>query len=173
MKGWLKRVRGAIGVGVTWAAGWGLGGGLIWLTRTFSEFGFDVALVLGGQYALIGFLGGVTFSAILRFTDGRRRFDELRIPKFAGWGGLGGLLIGGAYIGLLSVLFGQGFDAPTVVEFLGITTLFGAGSASGSLAIARIADDRELLEESEEAADVGLSETERQALLGDPDAATS
>lgn len=63
MRDWLKRIRGATGVGLTWAVGWGLGGGLIWLARTFTDFGFDVALFLGAQYALIGFLGGVTLSA--------------------------------------------------------------------------------------------------------------
>ena len=39
MRSWLKRIRGAIGVGVTWATGWGTLGGLYWLVRTGAEFG--------------------------------------------------------------------------------------------------------------------------------------
>ena len=166
MKSWLRRIRGAIGVGLTWAAGWGLAGGLIWLVRTFSEFGIDVAVFLGAQYALIGFLGGVTFSVILRLTARRTRFDQLRIPTFAGWGGLGGLLIGAVYLAQLWTFYGGGPDAATL-EFLAITTLFGAGSAGGSLALARLADDGRLLEQGQEASGVGLSDVERRSLLGE------
>ena len=160
MRGWFRRIRGAIGVGLTWAVGWGLGGGLIWLVRTFAEFGVDVALFLGAQYALIVFLGGVTFSAR------RTRFDQLRIPTFAGWGGLGGLLIGAVYLAQLWTFYGGGPDAATL-EFLAITTLFGAGSAGGSLALARLADDGRLLEQGQEASGVGLSDVERRSLLGE------
>ena len=42
----------------------------------------------------------------------------------------------------------------------------GAGSAAGSLALARRTEDRELLETSEEVAEVGLSERETRELLG-------
>ena len=172
MRSWLKRIRAAIGVGLTWAVGWGLSGGLMWLIMTAAEYGFDVALFLGRQYAVVGFLGGVTFSALLRLTEGRRRFDELRIPRFAVWGALGGFLIGAGYSGVLTVLFGGGFDAATG-QFVAITTLFGAGSAAGSLSIARLADDRQLLEEGAQTADVGLSRDEKRKLLGDPEVTTS
>ena len=171
---WLKRIRATIGVGLTWAAGWGLGGALMWLIRTAPEYGldsFDIALLLGGQYAVVGFLGGVTFSALLRLTEGRRRFDQLRASRFATWGALGGLSIGAGYSGVLAALFGGGFDIPTL-QFVAITTLFGGGSAAGSLALARLADDRELLEEGAQTADVGLSRDERRTLLGDPEATT-
>ena len=42
----------------------------------------------------------------------------------------------------------------------------GAGSAAGSLALARRAEDRELLEASENVGEVGLSEGEARELLG-------
>ncbi len=47
-----------------------------------------------------------------------------------------------------------------------IFALGGAGSAAGSLALARRAGDRELLEASEDVAEVGLSEGEARELLG-------
>lgn len=175
MRSWLKRIRGAVGVGVTWATGWGLFGGLYWLVLTGSELGVDLALSLGSQYAALGFVGGVTFSAVLRLTEGRRRFDELRIPRFAAWGGFGGLLIGAAYTGVLTALGmtqGPGMAA-ALAQFVGITTVLGASCAGGSLAIARVSDDMELLESGEESAEVGLSSEERRTLLGDPDTVTS
>lgn len=151
-RGWPRRVRGTLGVGLTWAASWGLAGGLMWLLKTTAEYGlesFSVALFLGRQYAVVGFFGGVTFSALLRLTHGRRQFDELRTTAFAAWGALGGLLIGGAYSGLLAAAFGGGFDAVTA-QFVAVTTLFGSGSAAGSLEIARRAEDRHLLTTSGE-----------------------
>ena len=47
-----------------------------------------------------------------------------------------------------------------------IFAVAGAGSAAGSLALARRAEDRELLETSEDVAEVGLSEGEARELLG-------
>jgi hypothetical protein len=46
-------------------------------------------------------------------------------------------------------------------------TLGGAIAASGSLALARRAEDREFLAGSRESADVGLTEEEERELLGD------
>jgi len=41
----------------------------------------------------------------------------------------------------------------------------GAGSAAGSLALARRADDRELLDAGADVADIGLTEEEKRELL--------
>jgi hypothetical protein len=46
-----------------------------------------------------------------------------------------------------------------------VTALLGAGSAAGSLALARRADDRELLEHGADDADIGLTEEEKLELL--------
>ena len=172
MRSWLKRIRATIGVGLTWAAVWGLVGGLIGLIMGFADFGFDVALFFARQHAALGFVGGATFAAMLRLTEGRRRFDELRIPKFAAWGGLGGFLIGAGYVGAWWILAGAGVDAADA-QWVATATLLGAGSAAGSLAIARVADDRQLLEAGGETADVGLSPDEKRKLLGDPDVTTT
>ena len=47
----------------------------------------------------------------------------------------------------------------------GVATLLGAGSAAGSLALARRADDRELLEHGADITDIGLTEAEKRELL--------
>ena len=162
MRNWMKRIRGAIGVGLTWATGWGLFGGAWWAFRSW-----EVALAAGLTYAGIGFVGGATFAAVLRVTEGQRRFDELRIPRFAAWGALGGLLIGAGYVGVATIVWPGG--AAAWGQFIAMTTLLGAGSAAGSLAIARLADDRELLEQGAKTAGTGLSGIEHPPLLGSPD----
>ena len=43
--------------------------------------------------------------------------------------------------------------------------LLGAGSAAGSLALARRTDDRELLDAGADVADIGLTEAEKRELL--------
>ncbi len=80
----------------------------------------------------------MTFSGVLGLAEGRRTFDEMSLPRFAAWGGLGGVL--------LSVLFilvaGLGGDLLLVLG--PVFGLAGAGCAAGSLALARQADDRSL-----------------------------
>ena len=48
----------------------------------------------------------------------------------------------------------------------GVLALMGAGSAAGSLVLARRAQDRALLDAGEETADIGLTEEETHQLLG-------
>lgn len=162
----LKRIRGAIGLGLTWAVVWGMFGAVLGTIMGFPEFGFDVALFFAWRDAGLGFVGGTMFASVLRLTEGRRRFDELRLPRFAAWGGLGGMLIGTGYIGAWWLMTGIGPDAATV-QWLATPILLGAVSASGSLALARVADDRQLLEEGAKTDTIGLSPEERRTLLGD------
>lgn len=160
MKGWLRRIRGAIGMGVTWAVGWfGLGAAL-----GLTVFGMDAsgalinALASGGA----GFVGGSVFSVVLSLTEGRRRFDELSLPRFAAWGAVGGAVVSA----LQMVVFTMVGGAPPLLLLVGAQALIGAASAAGTLALARQADDQELLESGEEVAEVGLSPEERKRLLG-------
>ena len=71
---------------------------------------------------------------------------------------------------MLSVLMltsGNGAGGPMVVGVImtSVATLMGAGSAVGSLALARWADDTELLEHGADVADIGLTEEEKYQLL--------
>lgn len=134
MRKWLRRMRGAIGIGVTWALVW-FGAGLIVLLIA-GPGAADVPFPL--FFGLLGFLAGVTFSAVLGIVEGRRRFDQMSLPRFGAWGALGGLLLS---IGLAAVL---GAEALPVLA--PIFALSGAGCAAGSLAVARMAGDGELLD---------------------------
>ena len=88
MQKWLRRIRGAIGMGVTWAAAW-FAAGLVprWVFGVYTDA--PLPLVFG----LFGLLAGVVFSGVLALTEGRRRFDQMSLPRFAGWGAMGGLLL--------------------------------------------------------------------------------
>ena len=126
MKNWLRPVRAAIGVGVVWGLAW-LGAGLILLLIV--GFGAaDVPFPL--FFGLLGFLAGATFSGILGILGRRRRFGEMSLPRFAGWGALGGLLLSV----IVNLAAGPGGDMLVVAP---VFALAGAISAMGTLALAR------------------------------------
>lgn len=169
MKKWLRRIRGAVGMGVTWAAGWALvvvlmGVTTILLPGTGLELIFEAAddeLLMA--MVLPAFAGGVAFSTVLGVAGRRRRFDELSLPQFAAWGAIGGLLLSLLPVGVLAV---GGASVAQAVAIVIPVTLLSAVSASGSLMLARLAEDRELLDASEEVVEVGLTGDEAQELLG-------
>jgi hypothetical protein len=149
MNKWLRRIRGAVGMGLTWAAAWFAAGMLLLLVVGFGAADVPFPLFFG----LLGFLAGATFSALLGIFGGRRRFDQMSLPRFAGWGAVGGLLLSG-----IMVLV-AGPDA----EFLVVGPVFaaaGAISAAGTLTLARRAEKRALLDASSDAAERGLNKDE-------------
>ena len=160
MKKWLKRIRGALGIGLTWAAAWGGVGALIEVATMVLGIN-AIALFELATYAIMGFIGGAIFSTVLGIAEGRRRFDEMSLWRFAGWGAVGGLLLAMPLLLLTA--------STTPLLWFGtsvVVALLGAGSAAGSLALARRADDRELLEDGADVADIGLTEEETRELLG-------
>lgn len=136
MRQWLRRVRGAIGIGLTWALAW-FGAGVV-LLLIVGPGAADVPFPLG--FGLLGFLAGAAFSGVLGIVEGRRRFDQLSLPRFAGWGAVGGLLLSGIFV----VAADLGGEA---ILMLGpVFALFSAACAAGSLTLARMAKDRESLD---------------------------
>jgi hypothetical protein len=167
MKKWLKRIRGALGMGLIWATAW-FGASMIFLSGLLVfgtapvGVGLATALANSALLALAGLIGGAAFSVVLGITEGRRRFDEMSLPRFAGWGAVGGLVLS---VFLLTAGNGAGGSTVVGVIMTSVATLLGAGSAAGSLAMARRADDRELLEHGADVADIGLTEAEKRELL--------
>ena len=166
MKRWLKRIRGAIGIGLTWAVGWAPVGAITGLIT-----GVILGFPLGGiaanyaeMFGVLGFIGGTMFSTVLRIAEGRRRFDQLSVPRLAVWGAVGGLSLG--TLAVIVGVVGLGGITPLTVAVIGAAGLLGAGSAATSLILARKADDRDLLAAGQQSADVGLTEAERHELLG-------
>ena len=96
---WLKRFRGAIGMGLTWAAGWAVFGILIGVSsRLFPnllpwEAFFNIFDAPLPALAVPGFVGGALFSIVLGIAGRGRKFSELSVPAFAAWGAFGGLML--------------------------------------------------------------------------------
>jgi len=162
MKKWVRRIRAAVGMGLTWGAAWFAAGIMLLLVP-----GFDADVPFPLLFALLGFVAGITFSAILGVIEGRRRFEQMSLARFTGWGAVGGLLLCGIFV-LAAALGGETVWGEILV--LGpVFALAGAVSAAGSLALARRAERRELPDPSADPADAGLTEDERRELLGGGD----
>lgn len=153
MRKWLRRIRGAIGMGFTWAAAWSAVG---FVPRWVVGFNADVPFPL--IFGVLGFIAGVTFFGLLVLTEGRRRFDQMSLARFAGWGAMGGLLLSALVARATSLGWG---------EVLAIAPTFGlacAISASGSLALARRAVRPELPDIRRHAAEFEHTEHEKRRL---------
>ena len=169
LKKWLTRLRGAVGMGLTWAAGWGLVVVLMGLTTILLPgTGLEVIFEAADDELLMvmvlpAFAGGVVFSTVLGIAGRRRRFDELSLPRFAAWGAIGGLLLSLFPAVVIAIEAASVAQAAVIIAPV---TLLSAVSAAGSLKLARMSEDRELLDASAEVAEVGLAGDEEQDLLG-------
>src|SRR4051812_4234193 len=97
MKTWLRRARGAIGIGLTWAVAWSAAGAFVtlgFLLRTGSRPDAPFPLM----FAAAGFVAGLLFSGVLAVVEGRRRFDEMSLPRFAAWAGSAGFLLASTFV---------------------------------------------------------------------------
>lgn len=129
MKRWMRRLRGALGMGLTWGVAWFTAG--MALLLVVGPDAADVPFPVG--FGFLGFLAGASFSLVLAVLGRRSRFEEMSLPRFAGWGALGGLLMAAAFVPLAGL-------AGNVVSFGVVGTVFalaGGASAAGTLALAR------------------------------------
>ena len=143
----MRRIRGAIGMGLTWAIGWAIAGlligvasvvlpGLPW--NAFYEV-FDAPLP---ALAVPGFIAGVFFSTVLGVAGRRRSFDELSLTRFAAWGAVGGLLLTLVPFALVAVGLasreGSHVGTGQILAVIGVPfVLLSAISASITLLVAR------------------------------------
>ena len=145
MKRWMRRVRGALGIALSWAVAWFGAGALVGIL--FFGGGLDLATLFNGiLFGVAGFIGGGTFGGLLVLAEGRRTFDQMSLPRFAVWGALGGLIMSELFLGMgrpFTMTFG-------LVD--GVVAFMGAASAAGSLAIARRAGGNELIDAGEPSA---------------------
>ena len=154
MRKWLQRIRGAIGMGFTWGAAWS-GAGIVLAVVTGFKADAPFPLVFG----VLGFIAGVIFSAFLALTEGRRRFDQMSLPRFAGWGATGGLLLSAVFAKAASLGWGD------VLAIAPTFALACAVCASGSLAVARRAVRRALPDIGGDTAEAELTDHEKRKLL--------
>ena len=141
MKKWLRRIRGAVGMGLTWAVGWAIIGGAI--MEGIVDPNGKILDMWPQTLAIPGFLLGVVFSMVLMIAEGSRRFDELSLSRFAALGAVAGVALGA-----LAVAAGVFPAVPLLLRaavVIGPLTVLSAASAAGSLALAKMAEDRGLL----------------------------
>jgi len=155
MKKWARRIRAAIGMGLTWAAAWFSAG---FLLARVPGFYSDLPFAL--LFAPLGLVTGILFSAILVGIEGRRGPDRTSLSRFAAWGVASGLLLSGIFV-VGAALRGAALWREFLV-FGPPLAMAGAVCAAGSLALARRAERRELPGNSEPPADAALTEDERR-----------
>ncbi|MBV9879970.1 MAG: hypothetical protein JO180_05705 [Gemmatirosa sp.] len=162
---WLRRVRGAAGIGLVWAMAWGGVGALVTLGFVL-ETGSRPDAPFPFMFAAAGFVAGAVFSGVLGVVDGGRRFDQMSLRRFAAWGAAVGFLLATTFVVAIA---GAG-DTAFLWNLLVVGPVFAAGaagSAAGSLALARRARHREVLEAPEDAAVERLSDREARRALRD------
>lgn len=158
MANWGRRIRGAIGMGFTWAVAWSAAG-LVprWVLGYTPDAPFPII------FGVLGFLAGVTFSALVVLTEGRRRFDQMSMPRFAAWGAVGGVLLSAVFANAASLGWAD------VLAIVPTFALASAACASGSLAVARRVTRRELPGIDADTAPAELTDDEKRTLLGGED----
>jgi len=163
MTKWLRRIRGAVGMGLAWAAAWGGVGTLVTLgfvLKTGSRPDAPFPLM----FAAAGFVAGVIFSGVLALVEGRRRFDQMSLRRFAAWGAAVGFVFAATFVLAVSLSGDPAFLWNLLV--VGPAFAVGAaGSAAGSLALARRAQHRALRETSEDVTAERLSDGEARGAL--------
>ena len=162
MKNWGRRIRGAIGIGLTWGAAW-FGAGIL-LARV-SSFKPDLPFAL--LFAPLGFATGIIFSGILVAIEGRRRRDRMSLSRFAAWGAASGLQLSGIFV--VGAALRGGSVWGEFLVFGPVLTMAGAMCAAGSLALARRGERLELAGLSSDPAEAELTEDEKRELLGHGD----
>jgi hypothetical protein len=136
-------------MGLTWGAAWSFAGSIPrWLLGINTDAPFP--LILG----VLGFVAGVTFSGVLALAERRRTFDQMSLPRFAGWGAVGGLLLAALFAKAASLGWQ---DVLAVAPTFAVAC---AVCASGSLAVARRAVRNELPDGSSNVGEAHLGERE-------------
>jgi hypothetical protein len=134
MKGLFRKLRGAVGVGLTWAVGWAV---IIFLIGTVigivdpdsidaGEEPLRIALTI---IAPVGLISGLLFAAIMSLTERHKSVHDLSLIRAALWGALGA-----AVLPLLT---------PMNDAVLSTVCPLGALFAAGTVALARHADRRD------------------------------
>jgi hypothetical protein len=122
-------------------------------------FGINADVPFPIVFGVLGFIAGIIFSALLTLTERGRTLDEMSLPRFAGWGAVGGLLLSAIFARVASLGLG---------DVLAVAPTFAVACAvcgSGSLALARRAERRNLPGGRGETAGSALADNEKQKLL--------
>ena len=152
---WMGRIRGAVGMGLTWAVAWaiaGIGIGAASILLPFLPWDAFFAIWDAPLPALAvpGFVAGGISSIVLGVAARSRRFDQLSLPGFTALGAVGGVLLSLVPSAMVAVGLAS-LGGPDVnllritLAAMGPLTLLSASSAAGTLALARRAESTKQL----------------------------
>ena len=92
MKSFLRRLRGAVGIGLTWGAAWGAIfaaiGFIAWLVDPSVIGPGEGPGVIIGTGAVLGLVSGSVFSGLLVVAERGRELRELSMRRVALWGAI-------------------------------------------------------------------------------------
>lgn len=129
-----RTIRGAMGVGLTWAWMWAfLGALLAFAIRLFRPGGLapgENEISFAIVFAIVGFVSGALFALVLALAERRRTLGDLSLRRAALWGA-----VGSAALPLLTAM-----PNGTVIIFAPLGALF----AASSVALAKREARREL-----------------------------
>lgn len=141
MRNLFRKIRGAIGNALTWAAAW-FGGsflafGALSVTGLIPPMGLGILLRLALSVGITGFFAGTGFSLFLGTAHRHHRLEDLRAGRIA----LGGAIVSGLVAPALSIAV-MGFGAPGIgFGFLAANAMgaavFGGLTAGGTVALAQ------------------------------------
>lgn len=93
----LRKLRGMLGMGITWGVGWAIVmfiiGTIIGIVDPDAIDPGEEPWRLAGVVSLVGFLSGTAFAAIFAGAERRRKIRELSVLRSAFWGALGGAVL--------------------------------------------------------------------------------
>ena len=142
MKDLLRRLRGLLGVGVTWGSLWaGIGAGIGLAVGVFSPGAWGLATTIFDWtvgMGLYGLVSGMGFGAVLSVTEGRRTLQELSLRRVAVWGVLGSAAVP-LLFGALGT-FAAGTTVVDVVQAILVTGTLGGIFAPAGVAAAKRAE---------------------------------
>lgn len=96
MSRWLRRLRGFLGVGVTWGIGWSAVGALMMsIVLLLDPASIDAGDFTGmlGVFFTLGVISGSVFSLALAVLESRKSIRELSAGRMAVWGAVGASLL--------------------------------------------------------------------------------
>ena len=140
----IRVLRGVLGTAAAWS--------LAWVPLTLATWSITAALFGSGppwQYwptiligaAVRGAISGAAFATVLAVAGRRRTFESLRLRDMALWGAVGGIVAPAITLGAIAVTSASAIPALTMGLGLGFASALGAVSATGTLWVARRAQE--------------------------------
>lgn len=139
----IRRLRGALGTGLTWAGGWGvlgaIHGAVIGAIKPWQWDLYNPVTTTAFGYAIAGLVAGTGFGALLAVLDRRTTIAHLSRVRVAIWGAAGGALVPVVVHLTRGLTSSAGWG--DVALTASVTGLLGAASALATLKLARRTPD--------------------------------